>query len=386
MRDLVLLSFSLLIWGTGEGIFLVFQPIYLQEFGATPALIGMSLAFYGVGQVITHVPAGFLSDRFGPKPLMMAAWILGAIAAWTMALSSTLPGFIIGMMIYGTTLFVLSPLNSYITAARGKLRVGRAITLTSAAFSLGGVLGPTIGGIIGEAAGLKTSYLLAAVLFIFSTLIVAFIKPRKITSESDSPQSGGLRSNNAYLIYLGVVFVALFATTLPQPLVPNYLEDQQGLGLQQIGYLYSIMGVGIVVLNLVIGQLPTRVGLAASQVAVAAYAGILWRASEFGLYVMGFFLLGGYRVLHSLIIARTRPLVGARQVGLAYAWTETVGSMTLVVTPALAGLLYEVNPALMFPTAIVMILVSLTVGWFYNQRIPQGTVEIEEIVAEGSGA
>jgi len=67
------------------------------------------------------------------------------------------------MLLYGITAFVVSPLNSYVTAARGKLSLVRAMTLTSAAYNLGAVLGPISGGWIGARLGLRNVYLISAV-------------------------------------------------------------------------------------------------------------------------------------------------------------------------------------------------------------------------------
>ncbi len=67
-----------------------------------------------------------------------------------MGLAPTLPLFVVGYVLYGVTGFVMSPLFSYVTAARGKLTAGRAMTLTSAMFNLGAVIGPVSGGWIGE--------------------------------------------------------------------------------------------------------------------------------------------------------------------------------------------------------------------------------------------
>ena len=96
--------------------------------------------------MLAHIPAGYLSDRIGRKPLMIAAWTSGLTAAWVMALARTLPVFVVGWLLYGLTAFVSSPLNSYITGASGKYAVGRVMTLMSASFSLGARVAGEFGG------------------------------------------------------------------------------------------------------------------------------------------------------------------------------------------------------------------------------------------------
>ena len=174
--DLVLLFVSLFTWGIGEGMFIYFQPIYLQQLGASTMTIATVFSAFGLAMMLAHIPAGYLADRIGRKPIMIAAWTSGLVATWVMALARTLPAFIVGMLLYGLTAFVSSPLNSYVTAARGKLTPVRAMTLMSAAFNLGAVLGPISGGWLGERFGLRTVYLVAACIFIVSTGILLFIR------------------------------------------------------------------------------------------------------------------------------------------------------------------------------------------------------------------
>ena len=173
-RNLALVSVSLLTWGAGEGLFLYFQTLYLQEWGADPLMIGSILGGMGVAMAVMQIPAGYLADRVGSRPVMWGSWLLGTAAAWLMALANSLPLFIAGMLTYGLTSFVLAPMNSYVTAVRGRWSPGRALTLVSAAYNLGAVIGPTIGGALANLYGLKSVYQVAAVILVFSTLIILF--------------------------------------------------------------------------------------------------------------------------------------------------------------------------------------------------------------------
>ena len=145
MSDLVLLAVSLFTWGIGEGLFIYFQPIYLAQLGADTMTIATVFSAFGLAMMVAHIPAGYLADRIGRKPLLIAAWSSGLIATWVMAFARTLPVFIVGMLLYGFTAFVSSPLNSYVTTARGKFSPVRAMTFMSAAYNFGAVIGPLAG-------------------------------------------------------------------------------------------------------------------------------------------------------------------------------------------------------------------------------------------------
>jgi MFS family permease len=371
-RDLIFIVIALFTWGLGEGMFLYFQPVYLQQLGADPVEIGAILGGFGVATTLSHLPAGYLADRLGRKGLLVAAWVLGLISTWIMALANGLPVFVIGFLIYGTTLFVLSPLNSYVTAARGRLSVGRTITLVSAFFNLGAVLGPWIGGQVGDRMGLRQTYYLAGGIFILSTFVILFIRSQPVEWVPASKENSRWLNNPHYRVYLAVIFLATFAMYLPQPLSPNFLENMRGLNLRQIGQLYSIASIGVVTLNLGLGQLPARIGFLLGQAAVGAFALILWRGSGLPAYSVGFFLLGGFRTARSLGVAQVRDLIPPEKMGVAYGLTETVGSAAVVLTPPLAGYLFTMNPSWMYSLGAGLIVLSLLVSLRFSP-VPKGT-------------
>src|SRR5665648_1299595 len=118
--SLKLVTVSLFFWGVGEGMFLLFQPIYLQQLGANPIAIGAILGGMGLMTTIAQIPSGIISDRFDTRPIMWFSWILGTIAAWSMALAGNLQFFIVGLLLYGLTGSVMAPMNAYITDMRGE--------------------------------------------------------------------------------------------------------------------------------------------------------------------------------------------------------------------------------------------------------------------------
>jgi len=372
-RDLILLGFSLMTWGVGEGMFFIFQPLYLQQLGANPVTIGVIFGVAGIAMTVPHILAGHLADRIGRKPLLLVSWIVAMLATWSMALAPSLALFVTGMLVYNLTAFVSSPLNSYITAARGKLSVGRAITMISALYNIGAVIGPWLGGQVGERFGLRTIYLIAGSLFIASLIILLFIKSQPVEQLDPNENGNGRIVNRRFVTYLSVIFLAGFSMYLAQPLSSNYLQNQQQLTLESIGILGSISGLGIVALNLGLGNLKAHIGYLLGQLAVAIFALILWRGTSFPWFCLGYFLLGGYRFARSLATAQTRYLVHQSRMGLAYGMTETVGSSAIILAPPVAGFLYEINPQLMYIVGFCLIIISILVS---VRLIPRPDVQI----------
>ncbi len=358
-RDLILLSISLMTWGVGEGMFLIFQPLYLQELGADPVAIGLILAAAGIMMSVAHIPAGHLADRIGRKPLLVVSWIAGILAAFVMALAPSLPFFVVGLLLYSLTAFVSSPLSSYVTAARNKLSVTRALTMVSALYNTGAFLGPWLGGQIGERFGLRTIYFIAGGIFFISLIILLFIKSQAIENR-DPNQVGTYKFvDRRFVIFLSVIFLAGFSMYLAQPFSPNYLQNQRGFSLETIGLLGSITSLGIIVMNLVLGNLNPYTGYLLGQLSVMLYTLILWRSTGYLWFCLGYFLVGGYRTSLSLATALTRNLVHQARMGLAYGMTATVGSSAVILASAVAGFLYQSNPSLMYIVAFCLIIVSI---------------------------
>jgi MFS family permease len=363
-------------------MFLLFQPVYLQELGAQPVEIGVILGAFGAAMTLTHIPAGHIADRIGRRPMLIAAWLVGSVATLTMALALNLTFFVVGMLLYGLTTFVMSPLDSYSTAARGRWSVGRAITFVSMMFNAGAVIGPLIGGRIAEQYGFRVVYFVSAGLFVLSTITVQFIssQPRD-HHDPDSPPAALLK-NRAYLGFLAVFFFVAFAAYVPQPLAQNYLRNQQGLSLSAIGDLISIFYLGATLLNFLLGQLSARTGFLLGQLAVAAFAAILWRGFGFAWFALGYLLLGAYRPMRSLGVAQVRAFVHPSQMGLAYGIAETLSGASMLLAPPLAGLLYSRDPALMFPVGLALIGIGVAITLSFVRRDPAPSSQHVEAVTE----
>jgi MFS family permease len=360
--DLILLGLSLMTWGIGEAMFFIFQPLYLQQLGANPVTIGVIYGMAGIAMAVAHIPAGHLADRIGRKPLLLASWTLALASTWVMALAPSLPLFVMGMLFYNLTAFVSSPLSSYVTAARGKLSVERALTLISALYNTGAILGPWLGGQVGERFGLRTIYLISGVSFIISLIILLFIKPQPIEKLDPSDNENYKFVDKRFIIYMSVLFLAVFSMYLPQPLSSNYLQNQKHLDLNVIGLLGSISSLGIVALNLGLGHLKAQIGYLLGQLSVALFALILWQGTSLPWFYFGYFLVGGYRLFRSFATALTRNLVHQSHMGLAYGITETVSASAIILAPPVAGFLYASSPTLMYIVGFFLIIISMAIS------------------------
>lgn len=364
-RGLVIVSVSLFAWGMGEGMFFIFQPIYLEKWGANPVEIGAILGAVGIAMAIVQAPAGYLADRIGARPIMWCAWILGMATAAMMALADSLPLFVAGMLTYGLTSFVTAPMNSYITSVRGRLSVERSLTIVMSLYFFGSVVGPILGGVIGETLGLKVVYQFVALIFLISTTIVLFARkpPSEEYGRLQSSQPN-LVKNPRFIGLLALIPITMFALYLPQPLTPNFLQNTHHLGYQTIGQLSAMGNLGAAMLMLALGHLNASAGFLAGQFLVGIFALMMWRGQSFPSFLLGYFLLGGYRLARSMALAYSRSLVKPNEVGFAFGLVETGNAISVILAPIAAGFLYANNPASVYPVSLIIIGVVLLTNIF----------------------
>ena len=360
-RDLAVLAVSMFIWGFGEGLFIYFYPLALQRWDSDPVLIGAVLSAIGVTMAVVQVPAGYLSDRLGPRLLIRAASILGVIAAVIMASAQTLPIFIVGLIAYGITSFISAPVNSYITSMRGSWSVQRAVTFVSGSMASGAIVGPILGGWIGQTAGLSTVFQYSAGLFLVSTLVIFCARRPGVqeVQETAVPMVSPL-ANPRFIGLLVIIFFTIFAISMPQQLTSLYLQEVHHFSLQQIGMTGTLAGIGTAVIMFALGSLGGPTGMIVGQLLIGLFSLFMWRGQNAAAFYSGYLFIGGYRLYRSMALAVARPLVKAGDVGLTYGLVETCNALAIILAPLAAGFLYSYNPEAVYTVSLVALAITIT--------------------------
>lgn len=369
-RDFIFLILSLILWGIGEGSFFSFIPLYLQELGAKAFQIGGIMGGLSFAAMLCHLPAGYLADKLGRRTLIIASWAIGLVATILMFSAKSLPLFVLSLVLYGATGFVLAPLNSYIAHAAPHGSLTRFLTIISASFNFGYMFGPLIGGFLGETFGLRNLFVFAAILFCISTILVIMLRPQPITP---SPKGIAFLRSIFNLRFSGFIFVialTIFATYLPQPLSPNYLQNQKILPLTSIGFLFFINGGGIVTFNLLLGTFAPFLGILVSQLLILIFCWILINTNSIPTFTLAFFILGSYRAAHTVSVAQLRNYIQPESMGLAYGFAESVFALAMILASLFAGYLYGHEPTAMYSMSILLTIVALvfTLGFIFLTR------------------
>jgi predicted MFS family arabinose efflux permease len=190
--------------------------------------------------------------------------------------------------------------------------------------------------------------------FVISTILIFLIRPQPVEQAPEHEDGSAIRNllRGRYLGFLALTFFTMIALYTPQPLTGNFLQNERGVNLGQIGTLLATRSLGVTLLNLSLGQLNARVGFLVGQVGVALFSLLIWKGSGMPAYMAGYFLMGAYQTARNLTVAQARAIIHATHMGRAYGLLETVNSLAVVAGPPIAGLLYAWDPALIYPISL----------------------------------
>ena len=374
------------LWGLGESMFFIFQPLYLQEWKASPILIGTLLSVNGLVVAITMILSGFFTDRFGSRPVLWASWLIGTFASIVMALANSLPFFIVGMIAYAFSSFAMPPMSRYVVMNKGNFSVERVLSLMVVFFNSGAVIGVLIGGKLASSFGIRANYIAAAFIFVLSTLAIFSISRDQppIHTTLEGKQNKAPIFSIRFVGFIAISMLTMLALTMPQPLSSNFLQNQRLLSFTQIGQLGSIGNLGNVLLVLLLGSLPAFWGVIASLILVGGFSFLMLEGSSFFWLGLGYFLYAGARLGRSMLNAMVPKMFSGSNIGSAYGIVESSNGMALILSPFLAGILYDFEPTSIFTVSLASIAVIVLLDLIFLRKILQDSEKANAKVMEDS--
>lgn len=223
------------------GLFIILPvfALYAQHLpgGDNKFLVGVALGAYGLTQAILQIPAGWLSDRYGRKPVIYASLLLFAIGSFIAAAANDIYWVIAGRIIQGTGALnaAVMALAADLTREEQRTKAMAIIGITIGfAFSLSLVLSPVLYPLI-DVPGI---FALTGILATLAMLVVAYVIPNPAITrfhsdtEASSQQFGAvLRNPDLLRLDLGIftlhaILMSVFMQ-VPPVLKNNGLEGAQ---------------------------------------------------------------------------------------------------------------------------------------------------------------
>jgi MFS family permease len=367
-RDLKLLSLSLFLWALGEGLFAFALPIFMTELGASPVQIGQIYFIGSLAMAASLLPAGWASDHFGPKAVLVWGWVAGIFCTVFFAIAHNLAVFMIGWLLYRITAWVIPGISAYTTNARGDLSPERALSTIYSMFHAGLIVSPVVGGYVGQVYGLRVPFWIAGVMFTVSSGVILMLSHQTPHPAASRPRPAELLTNRGFVNFIPLIFFVTVVLYLGFEFAPKFLAEVKHVDLAQLGWLGSLNALGGFTLNQYLGRRPPRRGIIAAIGLVMIHAIVMLQASWVGWFALAYFLRGAVNTVRALLGALVTRLVPPVQLGLAFGISEMVATAGDAVAPYIAGLLYTSAPSLPFVIMLALCPVAAALVWRFAPR------------------
>ena len=319
---------------------------------------GALAATYGIMQFFCTPLLGALSDRYGRRPVLLISIFGLGISHIVTALSNSLPVLLVARMFSGATGATFSVANAYVADITSPDERGKAFGKIGAAFGIGFIFGPVIGGSLG-AINLHLPFFVAAALSLCNWLYGYFVLPESLNLEKRNPIQWQKANPFGALLHLGQlkgvgILVFVFAcSALAQFILQNtwvlYTElrfnwtpQQNGIALFVVGFT-SALTQGVLMSRLLtyFGEMRLAiVGMASSAIINLAYGLTTQSYVLYGLILLNFLSFAANPALNTVISKASSE----REQGLTQGALNAINSIMIVIAPIIgASLLASVS-------------------------------------------
>ncbi|HEX9582256.1 MAG TPA: MFS transporter [Gemmatimonadales bacterium] len=365
----------------GFGLILPILPYYAQRFGAGGLEFGALIGVYSLMQFGATIVLGRLSDRVGRRPILLVSILFSVAGYLAFAFAGSYPVLFLARTISGFSAGNLSVAQAYIADVTSPAERSRGMGLIGAAFGLGFIVGPALGGIAGHYGGPRAAGLAAAGLALVNLVWAYLVLQESLRADHRVTRRlldvehlvTGLR--DASFRPLFIVFGLIpFAFSGYMVALPLYAGRTFGWAERELGVFFAIVGVvAASVQGYLFGKLARRFGDRplmilgtlgmAFPIAVVPFVG-----SSAALYAWVFVLAFSNSACSPALMGLISRFAGATEQGAMLGAAQSFSALGRFSGPVLFGELYDrIGPR----TAFLAAGAAMVMAWAVTLRVPR---------------
>ncbi len=384
-RPLGIIFLTIFVNLVGFGIIVPLLPFYAGTFGASPLTIGLLFAVFSLCQLVAAPALGDLSDRYGRRPVLVFS-LAGTVVSFVMlALAHSIALLFAARIVDGLSGGNISTARAYVADITQPKDRARAYGLIGAAFGLGFILGPAIGGVLARVSYTAPIWAAATITLVATAMAWLWLPETVHRAHAGTGNPfrylPGLLRRPVVRRVLAIDFLYWFAFSVFQTTFALFVARRFGFDAPRTGYFLAAFGLlGAVIQGGLIrpivrrlGDQPTfRIGLVCAAVGlVCAAAAHSVTALAISLVPLAFGIGFGHPTMSSLVSLVGRGDEQGRVQGAASA-VESIGR-TLGPIWGNASL-QHVNESIPYISAAGFLIFTLllSVGFYVGEPEPQG--------------
>ena len=233
--------------------------------------VGVFGAVFAAIQFVTSPIQGALSDRFGRRPVILLSCLGLGLDFVFMALANTLPWLLVGRIISGITSASFTTANAYVADVTPPEKRAKSYGMIGAAFGLGFIVGPLLGGWLGDV-HLRLPFWFAAGLALLNFCYGLFVLPESLPPEKRSTTFDWSHANPLGSLVLlrrypqvfglaAVVFIANLAHYVYPSIFVLFADYRYQWGPREVGWVLAAVGACSVVVQAgLVGRIVHAIG------------------------------------------------------------------------------------------------------------------------------
>ena len=325
-------------------------PDFTRRLGASPTMIGLLFASFGVTVLAVSLPMGALSDRMGRKPPLVLGLLALAASTVMFAFAERLPALFAARLVQGAADAVTWVVGFALLAdLYGPAERGRMMGLVMSGTTFGFMIGPTAGGWLYEKGGTEVPFLSVAALAVVAAIGFLWLKiPSTHADHVPVPISAILRVPAVAVCSAAVVVIG-GTIAMVEPVLSLFLASEIHLGPARVGLVFGGSAVASAVVHPLAGRLSDRwgarrvtiAGLVATGCALPLLGFITSFWSAVGLFVLNTLAVAIVITPSLAYMAEATSATGVGSFGVAFGLYNFAWAIGLLVGPAMGGFLYE---------------------------------------------
>ncbi|HEY0593149.1 MAG TPA: MFS transporter [Thermoanaerobaculia bacterium] len=381
--SLLVLFLTIFIDLLGFGIVIPLLPFFARQYGATGTAVGVIVGVYSLMQFLFAPVLGRISDRIGRRPVLLIS-LAGSLSGYLLfAVAHSLAGLMLARIVAGIAGANIGTAQAYIADSTSLEDRAKGMGLIGAAFGLGFILGPPIGGLMSHlsaarghaanfypgvtAAALSATALLFAFFVLGESKTAAAPARRGLPPQFDPATWKMVSHRSALALVIGALFLVILSFAGMETTVTLYARERFRFTARDLGFFFGFMGVVVAMIQgTLIGKFSKKVGehrlvvigtfsflLGFVAMPIIADRALLWPVA----FVVALGQGLCYPSLHSLISKSAPP----EQMGSVLGLSASLGSLARMIGPVMFGALWDAGraPAAFFTAAGIVFLAFL---------------------------
>jgi len=363
----------------GVGILIPVSPFLVQQYRNDALTVGLLSVSYSVFQFLAGPALGVLSDRFGRRPVLLISLLGTAIGYFIFGFAASLPVLFLSRILDGVTGANISTAQATIADVSKPEDRSRNFGMIGAAFGLGFILGPALGGLLSQIS-LQAPAFFAGGLSLLNVIAGYFILPETLPAERRTHGPITLAQINPFGSLTRAFAIPAIAPLLAATFAFNFafagLQSNFSLftfarfnwGPGQNAALFAFLGiVGVIMQGFVVRKIGGRFGdrrLAIFGLSVQAimYALLAFAPQGWMLYPVTGLVSVGNAMATPTLTGMVSNGVSPREQGMILGVVSSVNSLTRIFGPLWAGAAFDfVSPGAPYWTGALWIAAALVI-------------------------